>query len=124
MPFHDAGRLDDPLDRRIGQAHARDLRPRRRADRAAVLARDRARHVAEQRLHLLDRAARDHGERAAEVVAQAREDAGQARRHMHGVRRRRDVEQGAVEVEQQRRLGGRGQRAQGQPYRHPSSLTS
>ena len=56
----------------------------------------------QEAVDLLDGAARNQGQRAAEVVVQRLQRAHQARRHDDGFRLRRQVDQGAVEIKKER----------------------
>ncbi len=73
------------------------------ADRAAVLARHREHRIAEQRIDGLDRTPGDDGNRVAQQSPQLMQHLAQSRWHNHRIRPRRDIQQRAVEIEQQRR---------------------
>ena len=89
------------------------------ADDAAMLAGDRGGNIGQQMVHRLDRPSGDDGERAAEPVTQGDEGRGQVLRHDHRGRRGSQVDQGAVQVEEQG--GGVGQLDHA---RHPERRTS
>ncbi len=110
-----------------GGGRARQVGPVQRGagsepQRAAVFPGDRLRDAREQRVHLGNRPPADEGKRAAQPVAQAAQARGKARRHHHLVGRRGEIEQGAVDVEQQRGALRRRQRAD--HVRQPTTRTS
>ena len=119
MGGHQAGGFHHPLHRRVGQHGAHDLVAGGVADGTAVLAGHGVGDAGQEVVNLLDGPSGDDGERAAEVVAQTLQGVGQAVGHANRIGRRRDVEQGAVEVQQQRRAARRGQ-----GYRHATTRTS
>ena len=59
--------------------------------------------IAEQRIDRLDRATSDDSNGIANQPSQCAQYFRQSRRHHHGIRPRRDVQQGSIQVEQQRR---------------------
>ena len=109
--------LREPRGRDAGQFGPDDRGIRRVPDRGAVLARDRVRHAGKQGVDLRDRSAGDDRHCIVEPRAQGVQDVREGRRNDDAVRCRRDVEQRAVQVEQQRRvigqLGGRSVHAGG-----------
>ena len=104
--FHQEGGALPPRGGRVRKVGRLGRSVRHRAQGGAVVAHLGDRN-GEEVVEVAERPAADDGQRPVQPGGEALQEARQAGLHLHRVRARRDLDQGAVEVEKERRVGDR-----------------